>query len=277
MYLRPTTLDEACDALAAAPAAILSGGTDFYPTLGERAAPERILDLSRIQGLAGIVEQADAWRFGAGTTWSEIAKASLPDAFRALQEAAREVGSVQIQNVGTLGGNLCNASPAADGVPPLLALDASVELASRDGVRRVALAEFLRGNRRTVRRPDEILSAILVSRPAEGARSTFLKLGSRRYLVISIVMIAVVLVPDGEGRVAEASVAVGSCSAVACRLPALEAALLGAALRPGLGDLARPEHLEPIAPIDDIRATAAYRGEAAFELVRRALDACAAA
>ncbi|TDR94408.1 FAD binding domain-containing protein [Enterovirga rhinocerotis] len=272
MYLRPSTLREACEALVEAPAAILAGGTDFFPALADRPPPPRILDLSRIDGLDGLEIIDGVLRIGARVTWSRIARAPLPPCFDGLRAAAREVGSVQIQNVATLSGNLCNASPAADGVPPLLTLDASVELASSSGTRCLPLAAFLLGNRHTARRPDEILTAILVPVASPDATSCFLKLGARRYLVISIVMVAVLL-EVAEGRVRSARIAIGACSAVATRMPELEAALIGASPA-ALGSLVRPHHLERLAPIADVRATADYRSEAALELVRRALRRC---
>jgi CO/xanthine dehydrogenase FAD-binding subunit len=191
-----------------------------------------------------------------------------------LKSAAREVGSVQIQNRGTIAGNLCNASPAADGVPPLLALDAEVELVSKRGARTMPLADFIVGNRKTQRNPDELLTAVLVPRGLEDAASAFVKLGARRYLVISISMVAVVLLLQDRRRVLEARVAVGSCSAVAQRLRVLEAELVGASVRDGMGALVRPEHLAPLSPIDDVRATAEYRMDASLRLVQRALNAC---
>jgi CO/xanthine dehydrogenase FAD-binding subunit len=191
-----------------------------------------------------------------------------------LKAAAREVGSVQIQNRGTVAGNLCNASPAADGVPPLLALDAEVELTSAAGKRRLPLAQFITGNRKTVRHPNEILAAVLVPRTVEDCASVFLKLGARRYLVISISMVAAIVQPDESGHVRDARVAVGSCSAVAQRLPGLEADLMGKPFRSGLSNVVRPEHLGPLSPISDVRATADYRRDASLILVRRALEAC---
>jgi CO/xanthine dehydrogenase FAD-binding subunit len=205
-----------------------------------------------------------------------VIAAPLPACFDALKQAAREVGSIQIQNRGTVAGNLCNASPAADGVPPLLALDAEIELVSRAGTRRLRLAEFIAGNRRTLRQPTEILSAIVVPRSIDGP-SAFLKLGARRYLVISIAMVAAIVEPDSRDRIAQARVAVGSCSAVAQRLTALEQALVGVPLEPGLGALASPVHLAGLSPIDDVRATAAFRRDAARTLVARALERCATA
>jgi CO/xanthine dehydrogenase FAD-binding subunit len=203
-----------------------------------------------------------------------VIRAPLPRAFDALKAAAREVGSVQIQNRATVAGNLCNASPAADGVPPLLALDAEVELLSARGERRVLLSSFITGNRKTVREASEIVTAILVPRRIEGP-SAFLKLGARRYLVISIAMVAAIIETDAEGRLAQARVAVGSCSPVARRLSQLERELVGAGLDE-VGARVEPRHLDPLSPIDDLRGTAAYRRDTARTLVARALEAAAA-
>ncbi|MGH9551787.1 MAG: FAD binding domain-containing protein, partial [Terriglobales bacterium] len=181
---------------------ILSGGTDFFPALGDRPAPDRVVDISGLTEIKGITEEGNYIRIGGLTTWSEVLAAPLPRCFDALKSAAREIGGIQIQNRGTIGGNLCNASPAADGVPPLLALDAEVELASAAGRRRVLLADFIVGNRKTLRRPDEILAAVLVPRGLDDARSVFVKLGARCYLVISIAMVAAVVKTDAGGRVA---------------------------------------------------------------------------
>jgi CO/xanthine dehydrogenase FAD-binding subunit len=274
LYVRPKTLEEALVALADRQAQVLAGGTDFYPALGDRPAQGAVLDVSALGELRGVSFEQDRIRIGGLTTWSDILRAPLPRCFDALKGAAREVGSVQIQNRGTVAGNLCNASPAADGVPPLLALDAEVELTSRAGTRRVALAEFITGNRRTVRRSNELLTAVLVPRVLENAASAFVKLGARRYLVISIAMVAAVVRPDATGRVAEARIAVGSCSVVARRLVALERELVGAEISSGFDGRVRREHLQPLSPIDDVRATAEYRMDAAQTLVERALNLC---
>ena len=260
--------------LAAGEARILSGGTDFYPDLGDRVVRGPVVDVSGLGELRGVSSEGDWFRIGGLTTWSEIIRTPLPRCFDALKSAAREVGGVQIQNRGTVAGNLCNASPAADGVPPLLALDAEVELVSNIGTRRMPLAKFFVGNRKTQRKADELLTAVLVPRALENAVSTFVKLGARRYLVISISMVAVVVLVR-DWRISEARVAVGSCSAVARRLRALEDDLVGASVRDGLGGVVRPEHLAPLSPIDDVRATAEYRKDASLRLVQRALNSCA--
>src|SRR5262249_12973399 len=153
--------------------------------------------------------------------------ASLPPLFDGLKLAAREVGGVQIQNAGTLAGNLCNASPAADGVPALLALDAVVELAGPGGERSLPLERFILGPRRTALQTGELATAIRVPKPRGAARSHFLKLGARKYLVISIVMVAATIEVAADGRVAAAKVAVGACSPVAQRLRMLEMRLAG--------------------------------------------------
>lgn len=259
--------------MAAAGGQILAGGTDFYPALGERLPQGNIVDITALDEIRGISIEHDDVRIGGLTTWTEVIRTPMPPCFDALKAAAREVGSIQIQNRGTVAGNLCNASPAADGAPPLLALDGEVELASGEGRRRVPLAQFITGNRRTLRGPNEILTAVLVSRRMEDAKSVFLKLGARRYLVISISMVAAV-VQAVAGRVLEAHIAVGSCSTSAKRLNDLEKDLVGVAAAAGIGDAVRAEHLLPLSPIDDVRATANYRRDASLTLVRRALEAC---
>lgn len=272
-YLRPEGLEAAVGALAAGRYTVLAGGTDLYPARVGRAFNDDVLDITALEGLRGIDEADDVFRIGALTTWSDLLRAPLPPWFAALKQAAREVGGVQIQNAGTLAGNLCNASPAADGVPPLLALEAEVELTSRDGVRRLPLDAFILGNRSTARRSDELVTAIIVPKVSGRARSTFLKLGARRYLVISIVMVATLLELDETGTIAKARVAVGSCAARAHRLPAVEAALAGQPFDRELLARVGEEQLDPLAPIDDIRGSAAYRREAAVTLIRCSLAA----
>jgi CO/xanthine dehydrogenase FAD-binding subunit len=270
-YRRPHDLTEALAALAAGPRMIVAGGTDYYPARVGQPLDDDILDISGLNALRALRDEGTQWRLPALATWSDVIAADLPALFDGLKLAAREVGGVQIQNAGTVCGNLCNASPAADGMPNLLALEASVELASAAGTRQVKAADFVTGNRRTLRRPDELVTAILVPKPRHAARSGFVKLGARRYLVISIVMAAGVIELASDNRVAAARVAVGACSAVARRLPALEAALVGRPCDGTLADAVAPTHLAGLSPIDDIRASAEYRGEAAVTMVRRLL------
>lgn len=270
-YLRPTELDDALRALGAGPRVVLAGGTDYFPARVGRPAIDDVLDITAIDALRSIVAHSEGWRIPALCTWSELIAADLPPLFDGMKRAAREIGGVQIQNAGTLCGNLCNASPAADGTPNLLALDAAIELASLRGRRRVAIADFVRGNRQTTRAPDELVTAIHVPRPGGEARSAFLKLGARRYLVISIVMVAG-FIEIAAGRVAAARIAVGACAPVPRRLPLLEARLIGRPVDRHLAEQLLPSDLTAaLAPIDDVRATASYRFDAAATLVRRLL------
>ncbi len=316
-YLRPRTLDDALAALASGPRVILAGGTDHFPARMGIARPEDILDITALPGLRAIETRSDGWWIPCGATWTDVTEAGLPDACNGLVSAAHRIGGRQVQNTGTLVGNLCNASPAADGIPCLMAMDATVELASARGWRALPIEEFLLGARRTARQPDEmVLGIALPSRhPAsttpftqqveaatrllppppcgegEGTRhrdrardamaakaplpstlrSSFLKLGARKYLVISIAMVAVSAHID-NGRITAIRIAIGACGPSAQRLPALEASLIGQ--NPAIPDI-DPTHFAALAPIDDIRAPAAYRREAAVELTRRAVMALA--
>lgn len=274
-YLRPHMLDAALRALADAPLSILAGGTDFYPARVGRAIEEDILDISAIGELRGIRATERGFRIGALTTWSDIVAAALPRQFDCLKLAAREVGGRQIQNAATVAGNLCNASPAADGVPALLSLGAEVELSRADAQRNLPLEAFIVGNRRTQRDPAELVTAIHVPRWGASARSHFTKLGARKYLVISIVMVSGVVETDAGGAIARCAFAVGSCSGVARRLHELERELTGAKLDAALPGRVRPEHLAALAPITDVRGTAEYRTDAALTLVRRTIEGLA--
>lgn len=247
---------------------VLAGGTDIYPGAGI-SLDGAVMDITAIAGL-GSITVGSGVRIGAATSWSTIAAAKLPPALKALQQAAGVVGGRQIQSAGTIGGNLCNASPAADGVPPLLAVSAQVELASMKGTRRLALADFLLGPRRTALLPEEVLVAVLIPEAALTGRSAFVKLGARTHLVISIAMVAARLVVD-NGRVTQAAIAVGSCSAVAVRLAAVEAAVEGVPVADAVAAIRLSDVEAALSPIDDIRATGQYRREAAVELVRRAM------
>lgn len=264
----PTDLIGAFDLLDRGPVALIAGGTDWFPSRGEVPLRTPIIDVTRLPGFRGLDRTPTGWRFGAAVTWTQVIRADLPRAFDGLKAAAREVGSVQIQTMGTLAGNICNASPAADGIPPLLTLGAEIELVSRGGARRMALADFVTGARRTALRPGELLAAVHVPDQPPGTVAGFSKLGARRYLVISIAMIAATLRLEA-GRVAEARIAVGACSAVAQRLVGFEADLVGA----DPADLPKvsPRHLAGLRPVTDIRGSAEYRLDAVATLIDRLL------
>ncbi|PBB18603.1 xanthine dehydrogenase family protein subunit M [Mesorhizobium sp. WSM4313] len=271
-YAKPTTVDETLALLGEDRWRILAGGTDFYPAQGAKPFRDNVLDINALAELRGIAETGEHWRIGARTTWTDIVRHPLPAAFDALKSAAREVGSVQIQNVASVAGNLCNASPAADGVPALLALDADVELRSAKAVRHLALGDFILGNRRTALQPGEMVTAIRVPKRSAAGSSAFVKLGARRYLVISIAMAAARLVVE-NGVVADAAIAVGACSAVARRLAGVEAALRGQPVTSVLADAVLSAPIDELSPIADVRGSAEYRQAAAREIVARAVRA----
>ena len=270
-YLRPAELSEALEALSAEKRVIVAGGTDFYPARVGKPLDEKVLDITAIAGLRAIEERDGHHYIGSLTTWTDLLREPLPSWFDGLKLAAREIGGVQIQNAGTVCGNICNASPAADGVPNLITLEAEVQIASARGERSVPIEAFVTGNRRTALESDELVTGLKVPRPKRPARAHFLKLGARRYLVISIVMVAAVVELESE-TVAAARIAVGSCSVVAQRLKELEQELVGRALDAKLGEVTGAHHLSSLSPIDDVRGSAAYRNDAALTLVRRTLN-----
>ncbi len=273
-YARPKTLDEALDHLASGAWTVVAGGTDFYPARTDTVMDRNVLDITGMGTPRGISKDDRHWRIDGLTSWAEIVAADLPPAFDGLKCAAGQVGSVQIQNAATIAGNLCNASPAADGVPPLLTLDAEVELASIGGTRIVPLAKFITGNRRTVKEPRELLTTVLIPTAATGGTGRFLKLGVREYLVIAMVSVAARIKTGADARIEDARIAVGACSEVPCRLPGLEQSLVGRTVEDALGQGVGREHLEDLSPIDDVRATAAYRLDATAELIARAIREC---
>lgn len=271
-FLRPRTIPEALAALQGTPELrIVAGGTDVYPGLGDSVARTPLLDITGIDALRGVTLSDAGLRIGALASWAELQRTDLPRAFNALKQAGREVGSPQIQNAGTVVGNICNASPAADGTVALMALDAEVEIAGPQGARRMKLAQFVTGVRRVALEPGAFVVAVHV--PLSGGRSEFLKLGARQYLVISIAMVAARLERAADGSIARAAVAVGACSPVAQRLPALEARLVGCA-RGQIASAILAEDFAALAPISDVRADAAYRQSAVPVLVRRCLERC---
>jgi CO/xanthine dehydrogenase FAD-binding subunit len=253
--LTPRTLDEALRLKSERPDALpIQGGTDVMVELNfDRARPPALLNLNELEELRGWSEENGRIRLGAGLTYAEAMQAPLP----ALAEASRTVGGPQIRNRGTIGGNLGTSSPAGDALPPLLVCDAQVRMASVRGERTLPLAEFVTGVKRNVLADDELILAVDVD--AEPGRQTFLKVGPRNAMVISVVSLA--LRVDGE-----LTASFGSAGPV----PGLVSAPLGDA-----GSF--PEQVAAAAsPIDDVRGTAAYRRHALRVLTKRALERCLA-
>ena len=271
----PRTLAEAY-ALLAGGAPVhrpLAGGTDLLVQLtGELGpAPERVLDLWAVDELRGIEVDGQALVIGALTTYTELRRSVACRVHTpALVEAAATIGAAQIQNRGTIGGNVMNASPAGDTLPVLLALDAVLVVGGAAGERQVAASDFWPAYRRTAAREDELLLRVRI--PLEEGRSQrFRKVGTRRAQAISKVVMAAAWREDEGGAWRDVRVAFGSVAATPIRVPAVEQALEGrqpddAAISSALGALAGA-----IAPIDDVRSTAAYRKEVAGRILRRML------
>ena len=261
--LRPRTLKDALTMLRdESPLTPLAGGTDLFVTLNAGVNKDRrFLDLWELDELRGISKDGKWLRFGALTTYTDcIRSKKVKHALPILQQAAREVGGVQIQNRGTLAGNIGNASPAGDSLPVLMAAEAMVVLRSREqGEREVALSDYFTGYRASVRRPDELITAIRVKVPRKRDRQLFRKVGTRAAQAISKVVMAVV----GD------RVAFGSVAPVVMRARKLEAYL-----SEGGNDVAEAQRLvlDEIRPIDDIRSTAEYRRRVTANLVRSLFD-----
>ncbi len=277
-YIRPLTIEDAVDVLSTSAAAVIAAGcTDLFPLTSAPRMTGQVLDITGIKEMRGITDNGEMRRFGGASTWTDIIRADLPPAYDMLKLAAREIGSIQIQNAGTIAGNLCNASPAADSIPCLLALDASVELTSASGSRQLPLSDFIVGPRKTLRQADEIMTAVLVPKTAETGVSSFRKLGTRKYLIISIVM-AAARIEVSDQRITHAALSLGSCSPVAVRLNKVEADLIGLDIHnaaiPASHHVAETDIEAVINPIDDIRGTASYRITAAKTLLCEAIDNC---
>lgn len=271
-YLAPRTLNEALECLSNGQGYVAAGCTDLLAATPLQNLPGPVVDITGIPEITGISNDVQGWRIGAATPWADLRNADLPPAFDGLKQAATQIGSVQIQNSGTIGGNLCNASPAADGMPPLLTLDAQVELASATaGVRRLALADFVTGPRQTELRVGEMMTALHIPASAGAGTAGFVKLGARKYMVISIAMAAARVVVE-HGVIRDISISIGACGPVAKRLKTLENALVGQSINTVSELISLPLITPDISPIDDIRANKEYRIEAAFEVIQRAVQ-----
>jgi len=255
--LTPSTLDEALRLKAEHPGAWpIQGGTDVMVALNfDRARPQTMLNLNEVRELRGFARENGSLRLGAALTYSEVEHGELREVLPALAEASRTVGSPQIRNRGTIGGNLGTASPAGDALPPLLVEGASVELASVRGVRAVPLGQFLVGPKRNAAEPDELISAVVVD--PSGAPQTFMKVGPRNAMVIAVSSLAVV----ADRERGELRAAFGSCGPVVglVSCPVAEA------------DSFAERVVGAASPIDDVRGTAAYRLHTLRVLAERAL------
>jgi CO/xanthine dehydrogenase FAD-binding subunit len=252
--LSPTTLDEALRLKAEHPDAWpIQGGTDVMVAMNfDRMRPETMLNLNEVAELRGHRRENGALRLGPGLTYGELEHGPLREVLPALAEASRTVGSPQIRNRGTIGGNLGTSSPAGDAIPPLVVGGAEVECASVRGTRRVPVTEFVTGVKRNVLEPDELITAVWLE--PTGAPQTFMKIGPRNAMVIAVVSLAV-----------SAGDELRACFGSAAPRPVLVTA-------PRADAASFPERVaEAAAPIDDVRGTERYRRHALRVLTERAL------
>lgn len=256
-------------------ARILAGGTDVMVQLSRgEISPEILVPIAGLEELSTVSRNGEV-KLGALVTHEMVATGALGDGFSSLREAAGLVGGWQTQTVGTIGGNVCNASPAADTIPPLLVHDAHVTLESLSGSRRLSLDEFLEGRRETARRADELLTHIDLASPAANSGDVYLKVGRRSVMEVAIVGYAMRLDFAGDGAITDARVALASVAAAPVRIRSAERELVGKHLENEVADAAIEAVLAAISPIDDLRGSARYRRHLIPGLTRRALDVCA--
>lgn len=269
----PRHLFEAYERLAAGLTRPIAGGTDIMVAItGELGPiPERMLDLSRIDALRGISLEASNLVLGARTTYTEIRRSALcREHLPALAEAAATIGAAQIQNRGTLGGNIANASPAGDTLPILLAADAVILVGGQRGEREIPAAEFFVEYRKTALAPDELILQVRFPL-TPGRELRFRKVGTRRAQAISKVVMALAWRDLGGPGWAEVRVALGSVAATPIRARATEAILEGARPTPEVADLAAETLAGELKPIDDVRSTADYRRAVSARILHRLL------
>jgi CO/xanthine dehydrogenase FAD-binding subunit len=277
-YHEPATLSEALEALAAHPDAdLVAGGTDLVvgARSGKRPLGADLVAIHRVAELSGIEERSDGGlRLGALASHAEIeASPVVRSRFSALSDASALVGSPATRHVGTIGGNLANASPAVETGSPLLVFEASVSLASSSGTRSLPLADFLRGPGKTAREPGELLTAVDVPPlPAGRVGSAYLRLEYRQTMEIAVVGAAALLALDDAGRIVEGRLAITAVAPVCLRVPDAERALADA--EPSAELFTRAAQLAAAAaqPIDDVRASADYRRAMVEVIARRALE-----
>ena len=270
--LQPNTLDDALDALAQNNAAVrpLGGGTDMLVDIrARRAQPDVLVALQNVNELRGVARTNGHVRVGASVTIAEFLKNPLLTQYNALVQAASVFANPMIRNAGTVAGNIGSASPAGDMLPPLLALDAHIELVGKNGARTMPLDEFFLGPRKTARNANELISNLQIPNPP-GA-SAFYKLGLRQADAISLVSVAVWLERDGD-KIRDVRIALGAVAPRPIRAARAEAILRGQIFdETNLKESARVA-AEECAPIDDLRASAAYRKRMVNVYVRRMLE-----
>lgn len=275
-YYEPQTVEAAVEVLAQANGQqirLIAGGTDLMIQLREHMVhADALLDLGSISELKRIWTDEQQLHVGATASYTDLIDSPLINQHAyLLVEASRLIGAPQIQHMGTIGGNLGNASPAGDTLPCLYVLDATVTLVGKEGERQVTMPEFMLGVRKTALRPDELISRVSFDLLPENAGSSFVKLGLRRSQAISVVDVAAVVFIS-QGRISDARIALGSVAPTIVRSQAAEEILIGQTPSEELFERAAEATRSDISPITDIRGSADYRHHVAKPLVKEALN-----
>ena len=274
-YLVPSTIDEAIDHLRSLEdAVILAGGTDLIVAMKLKGLrPKNVISMKKLKGqLSYIVKDADEVRIGALTCFHDIEKSPLiKEKFEVLHEAVTQIASYQIRNIATIGGNLCNASPAADSAPPLMVLGAKLIIAGPSGERGVPIERFFVGPGRTVLEKGEILKEIVIPIMPENSGASFVKLGRRKSEDISVASAAAFVLLEGN-TIKDVRIALGSVAPTPIRAYNAEREILGKEISPSLLERAGEKAKEECSPITDVRASAEYRREMVRVLTRKALE-----
>ena len=270
---RPTSLGEALKLMGALESVKpIAGGTDLLPLMRDRAiAVEDIVDIQGLHELKGITVEDGALRIGALTTLTEVLESPLvAEKAPALREAVSHIGSVQTRNQGTLAGNLCNASPAADSAPALMVLGAQARVISPRGIRMVPVQELFAGPKMNSLGKDEFVTELLIPELPSGSGAAFEKLGRRKGITLAVVNAAAYIAMDGK-KCVDARIALGAIAATPIRLPEVEATFISKELTPEAIEESSRACYARVSPVDDVRASAEYRREIACVLVKRAI------
>ena len=270
-YQRANTVTEACELLESPSTRVIAGGTDLLLRVGRMTGPVTLVDINPVQELMGIQQTSEGIRIGAMTHLAEIARAAVfqQAPYQALVQGAIQVGSPQIRNLASIGGNLCNAAPSADTAAPLLALEGLAEITSRKGSRTVPLADFFIGPGKTVLAQGELLTSIFIPTPAVGTKSVYFKHSPRRAMDLAFVGVAVVLKSLEQHQV---SIALGAVAPTPIRMDAAEELIRNAdSVNLDILEKAASLCMQAARPIDDVRSTAAYRRDMVKVLTLRAL------
>ena len=272
-YFAPKTINEVLDLLSrySSNAKVLAGGTDLLVKMKMRLVePKYIINIKEVEELSYIRDEGEVVKIGALTRWRQLEKSELiKKSFPALYDAVKVMGGTQIRNMATVGGNLCNASPAADSAPPLMVLNAKLVLASKRGEREVTTTQFFKGPGKTVMEPDELLKEVIIPKPEEGVGSAFIKVARTATDLAKISAATALKVEDN--KIAMVRIAIGSAAPTPVRTPKTEEALLGQPFKPSIIREKVRTVVNEISPIDDVRSTAFYRREVSKVIVEDAL------